>query len=78
MPRHHSIIRENFERHGTTILRDLLNSARRSEERPNWISKQTWRLLRSYWKFEDANYLHIDSSISSINHRRRIVSNARL
>ncbi|XP_020686615.1 uncharacterized protein LOC110102576 [Dendrobium catenatum] len=49
LPQHNAKIRKNFEKRGSTLLRDMFTYIRKSGERALWISESVWDELTRIW-----------------------------
>ncbi|KAL0906706.1 hypothetical protein M5K25_025221 [Dendrobium thyrsiflorum] len=49
LPAHGSRIRTNFEKRGSTRLRDMFTDIRKSGQRPLWIGERVWANLTKAW-----------------------------
>ncbi|KAL0906133.1 hypothetical protein M5K25_024600 [Dendrobium thyrsiflorum] len=49
LPQHNDKIRKNFEKRGSTRMRDMFTDIRKSGERPLWIGESVWAELNAAW-----------------------------
>ncbi|KAL0924942.1 hypothetical protein M5K25_005803 [Dendrobium thyrsiflorum] len=49
LPQHNDKIRKNFEKRGSTRMRDMFTDLRKSGERPLWIGESVWAELNAAW-----------------------------
>ncbi|KAI0492765.1 hypothetical protein KFK09_027041 [Dendrobium nobile] len=72
LPQHNSKIRENFEKRGSTRLRDMFTDMKKSGERALWISESVWDELTRIWasldysKRRDQNKMNRASDIGGM------------
>ncbi|KAH0433812.1 hypothetical protein IEQ34_026943 [Dendrobium chrysotoxum] len=53
LPQHNDKIRKNFEKRGSTRMRDMFTDIRKSGQRPLWIGEGVWSELSSAWGSPD-------------------------
>ncbi|KAL0903916.1 hypothetical protein M5K25_025979 [Dendrobium thyrsiflorum] len=53
LPQHNDKIRKNFEKCGSTRMRDMFTDIRKSGERPLWIGESVWAELTGAWDSPD-------------------------
>ncbi|KAI0524437.1 hypothetical protein KFK09_003806 [Dendrobium nobile] len=53
LPQHNDKIRKNFEKRGSTRMRDMFTDVRKVGKRPLWIGEEIWAELNAAWGSEE-------------------------
>ncbi|PKU62605.1 hypothetical protein MA16_Dca028043 [Dendrobium catenatum] len=53
LPQHNDKIRKNFEKRGSTLMRDMFTDIRKSGKQPLWIGEDKWAELNTSWGSEE-------------------------